>query len=683
MKALLITLVFCSLPASATPSQIVNLIFELEPQGKTTLTTLEGDGCIANTALQNITGLKNLVAKDRSCTTFTELSDAGFSIDQFSQLNLVVIRKIQEEHQHNEIDQGIDAAFINYELDRSQEQSNNQNRISENYQLDSGANLSGWMLRHSGHYSQQNGERGWLNDSLSMSRNLLSARSVLKLGDGNGSSDIFSSNSRTGVAIYSDDRLLPTGKRPVMGNIQGVARTSAEVTIQQGDRILLRKRVKPGTFSFKDVEVADSENALMLMVRESDGTVTVTTIPLLVLPTTTAAGNIKYDFFVGQTRPEVWDTAASKPYSQLTSVYGVNKTVSAYGGYIYGNNYFASALGVGLNLRKAGLFSVDYKGVRYRTHSEENKYGDAIKTRYAVGMLGGQLTTNIQATYYPNSKYLSLTEFVDTQAEDPEYPFMSEMYANRKYQLEASLQYNLQQGSLFSSLSNSWDRTGQRTTMLNTGLTVLHKSISYSAFMTYMKSSNYSEDRIINFSVGIPLSIFENNNIRLQPGLNSNNGKISKSLMVSGSVLRDSSFSYSGSVDEQYHQTSAFANYQYSAGDTTLRYTQAPDRERVTYNQTGSVVLHSQGVTLGQRVGDTFGIACIEQTPGIGIINQIGLTTNSQGCAVVSNLAAYSDNRIAVDQTTLPAGKIVANDDSIYPAEGAIVLRKYQLKAMP
>lgn len=201
--------------------------------------------------------------------------------------------------------------------------------------------------------------------------------------------------------------------------------------------------------------------------------------------------------------------------------------------------------------------------------------------------------------------------------------------------------------------------------------------------MTYMKSSNYSEDRIINFSVGIPLSIFENNNIRLQPGLNANNGKISKSLMVSGSALRDSSFSYSGSVDEQYHQTSAFANYQYSAGETTLRYTQAPDRERVTYNQTGSVVLHSQGVTLGQRVGDTFGIACIEQTPGIGIINQIGLTTNSQGCAVVSNLAAYSDNRIAVDQTTLPAGKIVANDDSIYPAEGAIVLRKYQLKAMP
>ncbi|MFZ1871599.1 MAG: fimbria/pilus outer membrane usher protein, partial [Chania sp.] len=331
MKALLITLVFCSLPASATSSQIVNLIFELEPQGKTTLTTLEGDGCIANTALQNITGLKNLVAKDRSCTTFTELSDAGFSIDQFSQLNLVVIQKIQEEHQHNEIDQGIDAAFINYELDRSQEQSNNQNRISENYQLDSGANLSGWMLRHSGHYSQQNGERGWLNDSLSMSRNLLSARSVLKLGDGNGSSDIFSSNSRTGVAIYSDDRLLPTGKRPVMGNIQGVARTSAEVTIQQGDRILLRKRVKPGNFSFKDVEVADSENALMLMVRESDGTVTVTTIPLLVLPTTTAAGNIKYDFFVGQTRPEVWDAAASKPYSQLTSVYGINKTVSAYG----------------------------------------------------------------------------------------------------------------------------------------------------------------------------------------------------------------------------------------------------------------------------------------------------------------------------------------------------------------
>jgi len=683
VKALLITLVFCSLPASATSSQIVNLIFELEPQGKTTLTTLEGDGCIANTALQKITGLKNLVAKDRSCTTFTELSDAGFSIDQFSQLNLVVIRKTQEEHQHNEIDQGIDAAFINYELDRSQEQNNSQNRISENYQLDSGANLSGWMLRHSGHYSQQNGERGWLNDSLSMSRNLLSARSVLKLGDGNGSSDIFSSNSRTGVAIYSDDRLLPTGKRPVMGNIQGVARTSAEVTIQQGDRILLRKRVKPGNFSFKDVEVADSENALMLMVRESDGTVTVTTIPLLVLPTTTAAGNIKYDFFVGQTRPEVWDTAASKPYSQLTSVYGINKTVSAYGGYIYGNNYFASALGAGFNFRKAGLFSVDYKGVRYRTNSEEIKYGDAIKTRYAVGMLGGQLTTNIQATYYPNSKYLSLTEFVDTQAEDPEYPFMSEMYANRKYQLEASLQYNLQQGSLFSSLSNSWDRTGQRTTMLNTGLTVLHKSISYSAFMTYMKSSNYSEDRIINFSVGIPLSIFENNNIRLQPGINSNNGKISKSLMVSGSALRDSSFSYSGSVDEQYNQTSAFANYQYSAGDTTLRYTQAPDRERVTYNQTGSVVLHSQGVTLGQRVGDTFGIACIEQTPGIGIINQIGLTTNSQGCAVVSNLAAYSDNRIAVDQTTLPAGKIVANDDSIYPAEGAIVLRKYQLKAMP
>lgn len=683
MKVLFITLAIVSLPASALPPQTINLIFELEPYGKTTLSMLDGDGCIANAALQKITSLSSIVAKNRSCTTFTELSNAGFSVDQLNQLNLVVIRKIPEEQQHSEIDEGIDAAFINYEIDRSQEHSDDNNRTSENYQLDSGVNLGGWRLRHGAHYSKQDGEQGWLNDFFSLSRNILSARSVLKLGDGDGSGDIFSSNPRTGVAIYSDDHLLPKGKRPVMGNIQGVARTSAEVTLQQGDRILLRKRVKPGNFSFKDVEVADAENALMLIVRESDGTVTITTIPLLVLPTNTAEGNLKYDFFVGQTRPEVWDTADSKPYSQLTTVYGLTKTVSAYGGYLFGNNYLSSALGVGLNLRKAGLFSIDYKGVRYRVNDEEIRYGDAVKTRYAVGMLGGKLTTNIQATYYPNSKYLALSEYIDTREEAPEFPFASKMYANRKYDVEASLQYNLQRGSLFSSLSNSWDRSGQRTTMINTGFTVLHNSISYSAFMSYSKGSTYSENRMINFSIGIPLNIFENNNIRVQPGLNSNNGKTSKSFTVSGSALRDSSLSYSGGVDEQYHQTSAFANYRYSAGDTTLRYSQVPERERVNYNQTGSVVLHSKGMTLGQQVGETFGIACIEQAPNIGIVNQIGLTTNSQGCAVVSNLSAYNDNRIAIDQATLPAGKIVDSDESIYPAEGAIVLRNYRLKPIP
>ncbi|AHG22567.2 hypothetical protein Z042_01355 [Chania multitudinisentens RB-25] len=683
MKALFITLMLLSFPVLAAAPKLVNLIFELEPQGKIPFSVIDDDGCIANTALQKIASLKNLVARQRSCTTFTELSDAGFGVTQFSQLNLVVIQKIQEESQLNEIDEGIDAAFLNYELDRADEDNDRQHSVREYYQLDSGVNLHGWMLRHSGHYDKQDGQQGWLNDSLAVSRNLLSMGSVLKLGDGNGSSDIFSSNPRTGVAIYSDDRLLPKGKRPVMGNIQGVARTAAEVTIQQGDRILLRKRVKPGQFSFKDVEVADYENLLMMMVRESDGTITVTTIPLLVLPTITAEGNTKYDFFVGKTRPELWETATSKPYSQLTAVYGLTKTTSAYGGYLYGNNYFSGALGAGFNLRQAGLLSVDYKGVRYRNNRDEDKYGDAIKARYAVGGLSGNLTTNIQGSYYPNSKYLSLTEYQETQTEDPEYPFMSEMYAKRKYQLEVNLQYNLPKGSLFSSLSNSWDRDQSRMTTFNTGLTLLHKGVSYSAFVMYMKGSSYSENRIVNLNVGIPLNIFENNNLRLQPGLNSNNGEITKSVMVSGSSLRDSSLSYNGSFDERYDQTSVFANYQYSAGDTTLRYLHAPDKERINYNQTGSVVLHSKGVTLGQRVGDTFGIVCIEQSPGIGIINQIGLTTNSQGCAVVSNFAAYNNNRVAIDPVTLPAGKMIANDEDIYPADGAVVLRKYQLKDIP
>ncbi|WP_337262264.1 MULTISPECIES: fimbria/pilus outer membrane usher protein [unclassified Serratia (in: enterobacteria)] len=680
---LFITLILTSLTAFATPSQRINLMFELKPLGKTFLTTVDDDGCIDNTALLKIATLKNLLAKGRNCTTFTELNDAGFSTNQFEQFNLVVIRKIQEEKQSDEIDEGMDAAFINYEIEHTDEHNNNQNSTRENYQLDSGANLSGWMLRHSGHYDKRKEQKGWLNDSLSVSRNLLSARSVLKLGDGSGGNDIFSNNPRTGVAFYSDDRLLPKGKRPVMGHIQGVARTSAEVTLQQGNRILLIKRVKPGSFSFKNVEVADSENSLMMMVRESDGTVTVTTIPLLVLPTITAEGNVKYDIFVGKTHPEVWDTAAGKPYSQLTAVYGLTKAVSAYGGYLYGNNYFSSAFGLGFNLHKAGLFSVDYKSVRYRNNSNEGKYGDVIKTRYAVGMLSGQLTTNIQGSFYPNSQYLSLTEYVDTRAEDQDYPFLSKIYANRQYQLEASLQYNLQQGALFSSLSNNWDRDRNRMTVLNAGVTLLHKGITYSAFAMYIKGSTYSENRSINITVGIPLNIFEDSSIRLQPGMNSYNGKMTKSIMVSGSALRDSSFTYNSSYDERYHETAAFANYQYSAGDTTLRYMKNPDRERIAYNQSGSVVLHPKGITLGQRVGDTFGIACIEQEPGIGIINQIGLATNSQGCAIVSNLAAYSDNRIAIDQMTLPAGKMIANDENIYPAEGAIVLRKYQLKDVP
>lgn len=164
MKVLFITLAIVSLPASALPPQTINLIFELEPYGKTTLSMLDGDGCIANAALQKITSLSSIVAKNRSCTTFTELSNAGFSVDQLNQLNLVVIRKIPEEQQHSEIDEGIDAAFINYEIDRSQEHSDDNNRTSENYQLDSGVNLGGWRLRHGAHYSKQDGEQGWLND---------------------------------------------------------------------------------------------------------------------------------------------------------------------------------------------------------------------------------------------------------------------------------------------------------------------------------------------------------------------------------------------------------------------------------------------------------------------------------------------------------------------------------------
>lgn len=683
LQTLLMTAIFSTFPAVAAPAKIVSLIFELEPLGKVKLSSVDDDGCIANPVLQKIPALKKIAINRRGCATFSELTDAGFTITQFSQLKLVVIQKIKEENTVTEIDEGINAGFINYDLTRTKERSISQRGISDNYQLTAGANYNGWMLRHSGTYDKQNDLQGWRNGSISVSRNFLSSGTLLRLGDGTSNSDIFSSNPRTGVAIYSDDRLLPKGKRPVMGIIQGIARTAAEVTIQQGDRVLLRKRVKPGNFTFKDVEVADSENILMMMVRETDGTATMSTIPLLILPTITAERNIKYDLFVGRTHPEYWEDSPEIPYSQLTAVYGINKATSVYGGYIYGQNYLSNAVGLGVNLRGAGLVSIDYKGVSYQTPSHDNKYGDAIKLRYAVGAFGGALTTNIQSSFYPNSKYLSITEYAGIKNEDPEYPFMSDMYAKRQYQLEANLQYNFLQGSLFSSLSNTWDRDSQRMTLLTSGLSVMHKGIDYSMFIMYMKGSSYSENRTVNLNVGIPLGIFEESPVRLQPGLNINNGKMTKSVALSGSALRDSSLSYNSRYNEQYHETAAFADYQYSAGDSTLRYTNNSSTERVNFNQTGSVVLHSQGVTFGQHVGDTFGIACIEQMPGVGIINQIGLTTDRQGCAVISNFAAYNSNRVSVDQASLPAGKMLANDKEIYPAEGAIVLRKYQLTDIP
>ena len=513
----------------------------------------------------------------------------------------------------------------------------------------------------------------------------------MTLGDSSSPSDVFDSVPFRGAQISSDDDMLPDSLRGYAPVVRGIARTNAQVIIRQNGYIIYQSYVAPGAFAITDMFPTGGSGDLFVTIKEADGSEQLLVVPFASLPVLQREGRFKYSLTGGQYR--TYDSAVKKTsFGQGTAIYGLPFGITAYGGFQAATPYQALAFGLGKNMGDFGAFSTDVTQARSTQANNKKDSGQSWRVRYSKNIVSTGTNFAIAGYRYSTSGYFSLQEVLDTYR-DTSYTPQAERRRNRA---EATLSQNLWEGAGSLSLSliseDYWHST-RRTQSAGVGYSNSWQGISYSLNYSYNrntqgnsgKNRTYDKDQLIAFSVSVPLGGWLSNSYANYNVNHSKNGGTSHSLGLSGSSLEGNSLSWSAqqSYSDRGRGNSGNlgANYRGRYGEVTAGFGYNPSSNRVNYGLQGGVLVHENGVTLGQTLGDTVALVKAPGAHSVQVNNQTGVKTDFRGYAIVPYMSPYRKNDVTLATESLPDNvELETTNRSVVPTRGAVVRADYLAK---
>lgn len=92
----------------------------------------------------------------------------------------------------------------------------------------------------------------------------------------------------------------------------------------------------------------------------------------------------------------------------------------------------------------------------------------------------------------------------------------------------------------------------------------------------------------------------------------------------------------------------------------------------------GGMVLHNEGITLGQKGEDTVALVVAPGVNGASVGSLPGVRTDTRGYTLVNHVSPYQENLITLDPTTFPENVEVSQTDTrVVPTKGAVVRAKF------
>lgn len=582
-------------------------------------------------------------------------------------------------------DDGINALFINYRLDADNSQAQydwERSGTDATLSLDNGLNVGPWRLRYQNTFWRaKEGQHGSYTNAMSLWRSITPLRSRVTLGDGNTSSNMFDSLAFRGASLASDEAMYPDSWRPYSPWINGYARTEAEVTIHQNGVRVYRIHVPPGPFTIRDFYPPDPDGNLELTVQESDGTERTRLLPYSSMPNLVHHGLFSYELAAGRYKPFHGIDRDKDRFWQSTFSWGVAPQVTVFAGLQQGEHYFSQVAGFGGNLGRWGAFSADVSAARY-TQEAETLRGKVWRLRYAKAFFTTETSLTAQLQWYPRGEHYRSLEEKITRTELLRYGWDDDV-TRRALRGELELNQNLGEDA---SLSLSWHGLKSRepdagSMGMTLSLDATLQNVDVSLYGGYERYGKNPDETTVGINLSVPLSLWgTTSNVGYITELASR-GEDSHGVNVYGSALSDYSLRYDLQATHTVHRNdelSASLGYQYNAGELNLSMVRGGARRDYHADTSGSILVHADGVTLGQQLGSTAALVDVPDSPGIGFYNQFGSTTNARGELLVSYLTPWRVNRITVDSLSLPENTAldVTELESV-PTNGAIVLLRF------
>lgn len=583
----------------------------------------------------------------------------------------------------------------------------------DKYQLNSGVNLGPWRLRNNSTWSRSSGQTAeWKNLSSYLQRAVIPLKGELTVGDDYTAGDFFDSVSFRGVQLASDDNMLPDSLKGFAPVVRGIAKSNAQITIKQNGYTIYQTYVSPGAFEISDLYSTSSSGDLLVEIKEADGSVNSYSVPFSSVPLLQGQGRIKYAVTLAKYRTNSNEQQESK-FAQATLQWGGPWGTTWYGGGQYAEYYRAAMFGLGFNLGDFGAISFDATQAKSTLADQSEHKGQSY--RFLCAKTLNHLGTNFQLMGYRYStsgfytlsdtmyKHMDGYEFNDGDDEDT--PMWSRYY-NLFYTKRGKLQVNISQqlgeyGSFYLSGSQqTYWHTDQQDRLLQFGYNTQIKDLSLGISWNYSKSRGQPDaDQVFALNFSLPLNLLlprsndsytRKKNYAWMTSNTSidNEGHTTQNLGLTETLLDDSNLSYS--VQQGYNSEGKTANgsasmdYKGAFADARVGYNYSDNgsQQQLNYALSGSLVAHSQGITLGQSLGETNVLIAAPGAENTRVANSTGLKTDWRGYTVVPYATSYRENRIALDAASLKRNVDLENAVvNVVPTKGALVLAEFNAHA--
>jgi len=526
------------------------------------------------------------------------------------------------------------------------------------------------------------GASSWRSINTYLQRDVVALQSRLTLGDSTTSSDVFDSVQFRGGQLASEDELLPDSLKGYSPVVRGIARTNAQIVIRQNGYVIYQSYVPPGAFEITDLYPTGGSGDLNVSVREADGQEQNFVVPYAVVPVLQREGRFKYSLTSGKYRA-YGGGVDERPFSQLTGIYGLPWGATLYGGVQAASKYQSLALGWGQNLGAMGALSADVTQAWTKTQTQPKEQGQSWRLRYGKNFIETGTNFSLASYRYSTRGFYTLQEALES------YGGNRAIYNDhKKSRAELTLSQNLgaEGGSLSLSLFNEdyWN-DNRRSQSASVSYNNSWQSVSYGLNYTFSQNGYDSNgnraavrDHIVAFNVSVPLGSLLPGGYATY-GMNaSRNGATSNNLGLSGTALEGNNLNYS--ISQGYTGRGVGANgniqadYKGSLAELNLGYGYDRHRQQVNYGIQGGVLVHQNGITLSQPLGDTVALVQAPGAAGVNVLNQTGVSTDWRGYAVVPYLTPYRRNIVGLDGDSFAEDvDMTMSSQTVIPTRGAVV----------
>lgn len=535
---------------------------------------------------------------------------------------------------------GGSAAILNYNLFAQRFQGLSGTRNYLQGRIESGFNLSNWIVRSSGTYTHNEQRESFRSGTLYAQRSVEPIRALLQAGQINALADGVGGMPLLGAQVFSDSAQLQGSTLTVP--IQGIADSNAVVEVRQRGQVVYRTVVAPGAYSLSDIGGLSNGSDIEVIVTEEDGRVSRSSMPAP-MSQSVAGLPATYSFGVGQYRRERGTQIADR----LPWV--------AYGGYAFN-------AGSRLRLSASALLSPNYQatygqvsfgsddlwlgGGARLSRSKDKGLGHEWQVQGSASLAG-----NVSAGLSWQSRSSGFSTLEDTLVR-PAYEEEQELRYQSPFQqsLSASLTWSsLAWGAFNYSLSRNRDNQRIYTSH---AISASRKFGRLSASLSLQWAGHGYNAAYLNFRMPLGSSSV---GARVQ---RQGSGDLVGAANYQGRLGCDIGIQVDASGSRSDRRLSASAQSgtsfaQWSVGASTT----SSGSHAFHGAMNGGLALTNEGMLAmsSGRIGDTFAVIKIPGVSGIRMGGNGGSAkTSPLGTALVPNIYPYQRARIQLDGKSLP-----------------------------